>query len=131
VAHLVPIRGGAPPGTLVLVREGVNTLNDIALEQACERSHELMGIHGSQSSRCRTEVTTNLRAYVRSCARDERSCLPPVRTSSRQVSLSADDGLSALDGRGVGAVFGAVRGGPSSLLRARSQPRLRAVKGLT
>ena len=46
MTHLVPIRGGELPHRLVLVREGVNTLTDAALEQACQRSHELMGIRG-------------------------------------------------------------------------------------
>ncbi|MFT4010754.1 MAG: hypothetical protein QM655_12025 [Nocardioidaceae bacterium] len=46
MVRLVPIRGGDPPKTLVLVREGVQTLSDTALEQACARTYELMGLHG-------------------------------------------------------------------------------------
>lgn len=46
MTHLVPIRGGELPAHLVLIREGVNTLTDIALATACERAHELTGIYG-------------------------------------------------------------------------------------
>jgi len=43
---LVSIRGGDPPEQLLLVREGVNTLGDEALRQACERAQAHLGIHG-------------------------------------------------------------------------------------
>ena len=46
VTHLVPIRNEEVPDALVLVREGVNTLSDLALTQACQRTHEFMGLHG-------------------------------------------------------------------------------------
>lgn len=46
MTHLVPIRGGELPRNLVLIREGVNTLTDEALSQACRRAHELTGIRG-------------------------------------------------------------------------------------
>lgn len=44
--HLLAIRGGELPERLILIREGVNTLTDGALAMACQRAHELTGIHG-------------------------------------------------------------------------------------
>ncbi len=43
---LVSIRGGEPPTQFLLVREGVQTLTDEAIQRACETAQQHIGIYG-------------------------------------------------------------------------------------
>lgn len=84
MTHLVPIRGGELPHRLVLVREGVNTLTDAALEQACQRSHELMGIRGFsvlELPRGGFEALARLRPLLR-VRRNVRTAIPSWQPAS-------------------------------------------------
>ncbi|MFJ9393046.1 hypothetical protein ACIRON_29785 [Nocardioides sp. NPDC101246] len=46
MVRLVPIRDDDVPSTLVVLREGVNTLSDESLAAACERAHGEIGLLG-------------------------------------------------------------------------------------
>ena len=46
MVRLVPIRDGGVPETLIVLREGVQTLDDVVLAQACERALGEIGVPG-------------------------------------------------------------------------------------
>ncbi|MCR1782323.1 hypothetical protein KVF89_07245 [Nocardioides carbamazepini] len=46
MARLVPIRSDDIPRTLLVLREGTNTLSNDSLAAACERAHAEIGMYG-------------------------------------------------------------------------------------
>lgn len=46
MAEPVQLRVAAPPGTIVVIRLGTQTLGDGKLAQQCERTHARWGFHG-------------------------------------------------------------------------------------
>lgn len=124
MTHLVPIRGGELPRNLVLIREGVNTLTDEALSQACRRAHELTGIRGFS-------------VLELPAGGFEAGATPPPpagstepkdgrrpRARGSRLSATANLGLSALVGDRFRGRSGTVRTSPRPVLRADPEPGL-------
>lgn len=122
MTHLVPIRGGELPQRLVLVREGVNTLTDAALEQACQRPHELMGIRGfSALEPPRGGFEARAPPSPAASSAERADGRRPFRRGCR-LRAPAHVGLSALVGDRSRARTKTVRTDPRSVFDADPEP---------